>query len=114
VAGRGTRYRANCRILIEGMRAQGFEPLLPDDLQAPIIVTFRLPADPRFVFDDFYDRLREKGYVIYPGKLTVAPSFRIGCIGRIGPDEMRGALAAIRATLAEMGVTSGKPAAIAA
>jgi 2-aminoethylphosphonate-pyruvate transaminase len=114
VAGRGTRYRANCRILIEGMRAQGFEPLLPDDLQAPIIVTFRLPADPRFVFDDFYDRLRDKGYVIYPGKLTVAPSFRIGCIGRIGPDEMRGALAAIRATLAEMGVTSGKPASIAA
>ena len=114
VAGRGTRYRANCRILIEGMRDLGFEPLLPDDLQAPVIVTFRMPADPRFVFDDFYDRLRDKGYVIYPGKLTVAPSFRIGCIGRIGPDDMRGALAAIRATLAEMGVTSGRPAAAAA
>jgi 2-aminoethylphosphonate-pyruvate transaminase len=111
VAGRGARYRANCRVLIEGMREQGFEPLLPDEVQAPIIVTFRMPADPRFVFDDFYDRLREKGYVIYPGKLTVAPSFRIGCIGRIGPDEMRGAVAAIRATLADMGVGSGKPAA---
>jgi 2-aminoethylphosphonate-pyruvate transaminase len=111
VAGRGTRYRANCRILIDGMRAFGFETLLPDDLQAPIIVTFRMPADPRFVFDDFYDRLRARGYVIYPGKLTVAPSFRIGCIGRIGPDDMRGALAAIRGTLADMGVTSGKPAA---
>jgi 2-aminoethylphosphonate-pyruvate transaminase len=111
VAGRGARYRANWRILIEGMREQGFVPLLPDHFQAPIIVTFRMPADPRFVFDDFYDRLREKGYVIYPGKLTVAPSFRIGCIGRIGPDEMRGALAAIRATLADMGVGSGKPAA---
>ena len=114
VAGRGTRYRANCRILIEGMRDLRFEPLLPDDLQAPVIVTLRMPADPRFVFDDFYDRLRDKGYVIYPGKLTVAPSFRIGCIGRIGPDDMRGALAAIRATLAEMGVTSGRPAAAAA
>ena len=111
VAGRATRYRANCRILIEDMCAQHFEPLLPDRLQAPIIVTFRMPADPRFVFDEFYDRLRERGYVIYPGKLTVAPSFRIGCIGRIGPDDMRGALAAIRATLAEMGVRSGKPAA---
>jgi 2-aminoethylphosphonate-pyruvate transaminase len=114
VAGRGARYRANCRILVEGMRALGFETLLPDDLQAPIIVTFRMPAEPRFVFDDFYDRLREKGYVIYPGKLTVAPSFRIGCIGRIDPDEMRGALAAIRGTLADMGVTSGRPAAAAA
>jgi 2-aminoethylphosphonate-pyruvate transaminase len=111
VAGRGTRYRANCRILVEGMRALGFETLLPDDLQAPIIVTFRMPADPRFVFDHFYDRLREEGYLIYPGKLTAAPSFRIGCIGRIGPDEMRGALAAIRAVLADMGVASGRPAA---
>ena len=114
VGGRGTRYRANCRILIEGMRALGFETLLADHLQAPIIVTFRMPADPRFVFEDFYDRLRSRGYVIYPGKLTVAPSFRIGCIGRIGPNEMRGALAAIRATLAEMGVASGTPAAPAA
>ena len=56
------------------MRAQGFATLLPDRLQAPIIVTFRMPADPRFAFEDFYDRLRTKGYVIYPGKLTVAPS----------------------------------------
>jgi 2-aminoethylphosphonate-pyruvate transaminase len=96
------------------MRALGFETLLPDDLQAPIIVTFRMPADPRFVFDVFYDRLRQKGYLIYPGKLTAAPSFRIGCIGRIGPDQMRGALAAIRATLADMGVTSGRSAAAAA
>jgi 2-aminoethylphosphonate-pyruvate transaminase len=114
IEGRGARYRENCRILVDGMRAQGFATLLPDRLQAPIIVTFRMPADPRFVFDDFYDRLRTKGYVIYPGKLTVAPSFRIGCIGHLGAAEMRGALAAIRASLAEMGVASGKPAAAAA
>ncbi len=71
-------------ILIEGMRALGFETLLPERLQAPIIVTFHMPADPRFDFERFYDRLREKGYVIYPGKLTVADSFRIGCIGAAG------------------------------
>jgi 2-aminoethylphosphonate-pyruvate transaminase len=110
VAGRGARYRSNCRILVEGMRALGFETLLPDHLQAPIIVTFRMPADPKFRFDAFYDRLREKGYVIYPGKLTVADSFRIGCIGRLGETEMRGALAAIKVTMQEMGVASGAPA----
>jgi 2-aminoethylphosphonate-pyruvate transaminase len=114
VEGRGARYRENCRILIEGMRRLGFETLLPDRLQAPIIVTFKMPADPRFVFAAFYDRLRGRGYVIYPGKLTVAPSFRVGCIGRIGPEEMRGALSAIEATLEEMGVGSGRPAEAAA
>jgi 2-aminoethylphosphonate-pyruvate transaminase len=112
-AGRGARYRENRRVLVEGMRGLGFETLLPDHLQAPIIVTFRMPADPRFLFEGFYERLRARGYVIYPGKLTVAPSFRIGCIGRIGPEEMRGALAAIQATLEDMGVASGQPAAAA-
>ena len=64
VAGRGARYRRNCRLLVDGMCALGFETLLPDRLQAPIIVTFRMPADPRFRFETFYDRLRDKGYVI--------------------------------------------------
>jgi 2-aminoethylphosphonate-pyruvate transaminase len=108
VAGRGGRYAENCRILIEGMRALGFEPLLPDHLQAPIIVTFRMPADKNFVFQAFYDRLKARGYVIYPGKLTVADSFRIGCIGRLYPEHMRGALDAIRDILDEMGVRSLK------
>jgi len=109
VAGRGARYRNNCRILVEGMRALGFETLLPDHLQAPIIVTFRMPADPRFRFEQFYDGLRDKGYVIYPGKLTVADSFRIGCIGRLGEAEMKGALAAVKEAMQEMGVASGAP-----
>ncbi|MFX4535740.1 hypothetical protein ABTA57_19450, partial [Acinetobacter baumannii] len=56
-----------------------------------------------------YDRLSARGYVIYPGKLTVAPSFRIGCIGHLGAAEMEGALAAIRAVLGEMDVASGAP-----
>ncbi|MBV8446394.1 MAG: 2-aminoethylphosphonate--pyruvate transaminase [Hyphomicrobiales bacterium] len=105
VEGRGRRYRENCRILIEGMRALGFRTLLPDHLQAPIIVTFHMPTHERFVFQRFYDGLKERGYVIYPGKLTVADSFRIGCIGRLGEKEMRGALAAVREVLDEMGVS---------
>ncbi len=111
VAGRGARYRENCRILVEGMRKLGFQTLLPDELQAPVIVTFHMPADPRFAFEDFYERMRRRGYVIYPGKLTVADSFRIGCIGRLGAEEMRGALAAVEDILADMGVESCLPAA---
>ncbi|MBL8808046.1 MAG: 2-aminoethylphosphonate--pyruvate transaminase [Rhodospirillales bacterium] len=110
VEGRGGRYRRNCKVLVEGLRAMGFQTLLPDTLQAPIIVTVHMPSDPKFVFQKFYDRLKEQGYVIYPGKLTVADSFRIGCIGRLDESHMRGALAAIKATLAEMGVASGAPA----
>ena len=106
VAGRNRRYTENCRMLVEGMRALGFETLLPDDQQAPIIVTFRTPDNPRFAFQGFYDRLRERGFVIYPGKLTVADTFRMGCIGALGPDQMRAALGAVEAVLGEMGIIS--------
>lgn len=109
VAGRGGRYRNNHKILVEGMRALGFETLLPDRLQAPIIVTFHMPSDPSFVFDKFYDGLKDRGFVIYPGKLTVADSFRIGCIGRIGETEMRAFLAAAREVMNGLGVSSGRP-----
>lgn len=109
VAARHARYAANCRVLVDGLRGLGFETLLPDALQAPIIVTVRMPADPAFRFDVFYDGLRERGFVIYPGKLTKAPSFRIGCIGAVTPADMQGAVTAVAAVMADMGVTSGAP-----
>jgi 2-aminoethylphosphonate-pyruvate transaminase len=110
VAGRGKRYRDNAKVLIDGMRAMGFRTLLGEKLQAPIIVTFHMPSDPRFVFQTFYDGLKDRGYVIYPGKLTVADSFRMGCIGRLYPKDMKGALDAVREVLNEMRVSNGGPA----
>ncbi len=104
VAARHRRYSNNCRILVDGMRKMGLATFLPDRLQAPIIVTFHTPKDPAFHFQKFYDSLRDKGYVIYPGKLTTGDTFRIGCIGNLSADDMKGALAAIRKTFSEMGV----------
>lgn len=109
VAGRNARYSANARVLIEGMRELGFETLLSDNLQAPIIITFKIPGDPAFEFERFYDNLKDRGFIIYPGKLTVAPSFRMGCIGHLGEAEMRATLAAVRYVMTEMNVASGSP-----
>ena len=101
---RFARYRANFETLVAGMREQGFRVFLPDAIQAPIIVTFHAPDDPKYAFRDFYDRVRDKGFVLYPGKLTQVETFRVGCIGAIGPSEMRHAVNAVRDTLAEMGI----------
>ena len=110
VAGRFARYSENCRILTDGMRELGFETLLTNNLQAPIIVTFKMPSDPAFDFPIFYDHVKERGFVLYPGKLTVAPSFRVGCIGHLNANDIRQALKVIKDTLDDMGVHSGAPA----
>lgn len=99
VAARGRRCRENCRILVKGMRGMGFRTYLGDSVQGPIIVTFHVPTGGNFDFDRFYEGLRKRGYVIYPGKVTKADTFRIGCIGRIGSAQIRGLLAAVRAVL---------------
>ena len=110
VHGRGARYARNHQILVDGMEGMGFRCLVARQKQAPIIVTFLMPADPSFQFPHFYERLRNEGYLIYPGKLTAVDSFRIGCIGHLGETEMHAALHAIRTVLGEMGVSSGAPA----
>ena len=101
---RGQRYRTNCETLVEGMAAVGLRPFLPRALQAPIIVTFHAPPDPAYAFKSFYERVRARGYILYPGKLTQVETFRVGCIGAIDANEMRNVTAAIAATLSEMGV----------
>jgi len=104
------RYRDNCRTLIEGMHALGFKPFLRADVQAPIIVTFHAPAHPAYDFKRFYDGAKQRGFILYPGKLTQVETFRVGCIGAIGRNEMGQAVQAVSETLREMGIPSGAPA----
>ena len=111
-AARLARYAANCDTLIAGMKEMGFRPFLDARIQAPIIVTFHAPADPRYAFKAFYDKVRDKGFILYPGKLTQLETFRVGCIGAIGPDEMRHAVNAVRDALADLGVRQIAPAAV--
>lgn len=109
VAGRGGRYTRNRDVMVAGMRELGFETLLQNRWLSPIIVTFFCPADANFVFDRFYDLMKEKGFIIYPGKLTVVDSFRVGCIGQMDEHVMRQVVTAAKETLAEMGVASAAP-----
>ncbi|SOY66624.1 2-aminoethylphosphonate--pyruvate transaminase [Cupriavidus taiwanensis] len=101
---RGARYRRNCDALVTGMAALGFRTFLPAAVQAPIIVTFHAPADARYDFKTFYGKVRERGYILYPGKLTQVETFRVGCIGAIDDNEMRNVVTAVGEVMREMGI----------
>lgn len=110
VAGRQARYTNNRDTLVAGMRAMGFQTLLEDRWLSPIITTFFSPTHPNFQFKRFYDELKARQFVIYPGKLTIAESFRIGCIGQIDERIVGQLLRAVADTLAVMGVDDCSPA----
>ena len=109
VEARRGRYSRNRDVLVSGLRRLGFRTLLDDDLLSPIIVTFLNPAHPEFDFETLYCMLKNKGFVIYPGKLSEADSFRIGCIGAIDEKIMRQAVNAVQEALIEMGVDDASP-----
>ena len=95
VAARHARYRKNHRVLVDGMRSLGFETLLPDALQSPIITAFKSPMADGYEFGKFYATLKSRGFVIYPGKVTAMDTFRVGNIGDVGPEDMERLVAAV-------------------
>ncbi len=99
VTARHARYRENGRILVEGMEALGFRPLLPAFLRSPIITAFHRPEHEGYEFGRFYRLLKEKGFVIYPGKVTETETFRIGHIGDVHPQDMRRLLQAVEKSI---------------
>jgi 2-aminoethylphosphonate-pyruvate transaminase len=102
LAARGARYAHNCRTLIDGMAKLGLRSFLPAAIQAPIIVTFLAPENPRYTFKSFYNAVKARGYILYPGKLTTVETFRVGCIGQLGEHGIAGAVEAVGQVLAEM------------
>ena len=110
IAARAARYAENQRILLDGMKQLGFEPYLASRYQSHIITTFRYLRHPKFDFAAFYQRLSDKGFAIYPGKLTDCDCFRIGTIGHIFPRDVQELLSAIRTSLEEMGIAPSKAA----
>jgi 2-aminoethylphosphonate-pyruvate transaminase len=109
VTARNRRYHANHRRLVDGMAAMGFRTLLPPERQSPIITAFYYPDDPAFAFEPFYQGLKSRRFVIYPGKISQAETFRIGTIGHVFPDDIAALLKAVAEVVREMGLRLKSP-----
>ena len=108
--GRLARYKKTAKAMRDGMRRIGLTPLLGDNETGPIIQTFATPRDPNFDFTRFYEGLKQRGFIIYPGKLTKKPSFRVGNMGALDHDVMAMLVDATEATLKAMNVKDLTPA----
>ena len=104
IAARRQRYQANGDVLLGEMTALGFRSFLPAALQAPIIYTFHAPRDARWHFPDLYREVKNRGFILYPGKLTQAETFRVGCIGAVDTEDLLSAVTAIAQSLEALGV----------
>jgi 2-aminoethylphosphonate-pyruvate transaminase len=108
-AARLARYRANAATLHDGMCRIGLSPTLPASVQGPVVLNVDAPNDPAWSLQRFVDLLKAQGFLISNFFNTAHPSFRVGCIGAITPDDMRRFVAAVDESLVEMGVRNRAP-----
>jgi len=104
------RYGENQRRLVAGMRQLGFKTLLPDSMHSPVITSFYYPADDAFHFQQFYEQLKQRRFVIYPGKVSDAECFRIGTIGNVFPEDIDQLCQEIGVVAEQMGIVNRAPA----
>lgn len=104
------RYGENQRRLVAGMRQLGFKTLLPDSMHSPVITSFYYPADDAFHFQQFYEQLKQRRFVIYPGKVSDAECFRIGTIGNVFPEDIDQLCQEIAVVAEQMGIVNRAPA----
>ena len=97
------RYQHNAGLLIDGLQQSGLRLFLDESRQAPIILTFHAPQHPEYDFRLFYETVRARGFILYPGKLTTVETFRVGCIGAVDSAEISQAVHAITDALKELG-----------
>ena len=86
-------YMENHQTLVQGLEKLGIRSIIAPENQSYIITTFELG---NLDFSKLYETLKSCGFIIYPGKLTSKPTFRIGHIGDVYPADMRALVAAIQ------------------
>ncbi len=99
------RYQRNWKRLVDGMRQMGFTTVVPDAHASPIVATFYNPKHPQFSFQALFEGMKRRGFIIFPGRLALADTFRIGCMGDVTEADMAEATEAVAQTMQEMGVT---------
>ncbi len=101
IATRHARYQHNMDLLVKNFSELGFRLYVDEKWQGPIIATFLYPKGMQIDFSDMYAYIKERGYAIYPGKLTDQDTFRIGVIGEIYEADIERLTAIMKAYLAQ-------------
>ena len=95
VEARNQRYQTVNKFIRKELRVLGFEAYIHESFQSPVIATYKYPTS-NFNFQEFYDYLKSKGFIIYPGKLTKIDTFRLGNIGKISLDDAKALIESIK------------------
>jgi len=83
------RHRAVFKAIKEGVASLGLKEAIKDEIQSGLVVSVLYPNDPNWNFEKVHDYCYERGFTIYPGKISTTNTFRLCSLGTITPDDIK-------------------------
>ena len=87
-----------------GLDELGFRDAVRREWQSGLVVSVVYPDDPNWNFEKVHDYCYERGFTIYPGKISTTTTFRLCALGAIDEADIRDFFVVFRAALKELGV----------
>ena len=88
IENRYKRYKDCCKILWDGLDKLKLKKLVNEKASSMLLTSIIEPKIKGYNFDDLHEYLYNKGFTIYPGKVSSENTFRIANIGKIYPEDM--------------------------
>lgn len=99
-----TRHLRVINAIHKGLADLGFKELIDLKEQSGLVASVIYPDDPNWDFEKVHDYCYDKGYTIYPGKVTDTDTFRLCSLGAIDEDDLTGFFVALKEALEITGV----------
>ena len=98
------RHRRVFEALHKGLEQLGFRNVIKREWQSGLVVSVIYPDDPHWSFERIHDYCYERGFTIYPGKISTTNTFRLCALGAIDREDIENFFVVLREALQHEGV----------
>ena len=105
--GETPKYERHLRVnkaIHEGLDKLGLKEAIRPEIQSGLVVSVLYPEDPRWDFGKVHDYCYERGFTIYPGKISTSDTFRLCSLGAIDENDIKDFFAVFTEALDKLGI----------
>lgn len=77
------RHRRVFEAIHKGVSELGFQTVINPKIESGLVVSVKYPDDPNWSFEKVHDYCYQRGFTIYPGKISTTNTFRLCALGTI-------------------------------
>ena len=103
-AAKFARHRRVFEAIHMGLAALGFRDVIRREIQSGLVVSVKYPDDPNWDFDKVHDYCYERGFTIYPGKISTTDTFRLCALGAIDLEDIEAFFTVLKEALGKFNI----------